>query len=170
MASQDPLTTTAPEIVRDESVCEIRFNVMPDRPVEEQLRLKEYRVWDRYVEAQFDRTYRSTMEKSPDHLIFLTALTHSQKMIYLALCREFGFAYKPQGKELLKIWPTKVEVRMPKLCDDTEDVVQELRILELKQFDAMTYKVRIESRVGGAIHIAAECPVYLLRAPMEKSA
>lgn len=170
MKTQTSIGSIAPEIVDDKSVCELRFNVMPERPVEERLYVKEYRIWDNYVEAQFDRTYSSAMEKSPDHLVFLTALAHTQKMLYLALCREFGFSYEAKGKELLKIWPTKVEVRMPKLCDENKDVVQELRVIEVKKFDALTYKVRVESRVGDAIHISAECPVYLLRTPMEKTA
>lgn len=164
MTSLTPTLKSLPDYVRDGSTCGLRFNVMPDRPVEETLHLEEYRVWDRYVEAQFDRTYMSSMEKSPDHLVFLTALAHTQKMLYLAMCREFGFDYDPNGTEQLKIWPTKVGVKMPKLCSQAKGVVQELRVLEVKKFTDTTYKVKLESRVGDALIITAEAPVYLLAA------
>ena len=45
----------------ENSANSIRFNVMPDRIVEETLYLSEYRVWPRYAEATFNRRYESQM-------------------------------------------------------------------------------------------------------------
>ena len=34
---------------------------MPDRPVEEKLFIREYRIGPNYIEAHFDRSYKSSM-------------------------------------------------------------------------------------------------------------
>src|SRR5579884_1602489 len=78
----------SPIVVVDRATQEIQFNVMPARPVSETLRPKEYRIWNRYIEAEFDREYYSSMLNSPDHLIFLTALIQVQRIVYIYLCHE----------------------------------------------------------------------------------
>ncbi len=157
-----PVYEVAPQVIRDGSTCALRFNVMPGLPVEETLHLKEYRVWERSAEAVFDRTYRSTMAASPDHLVFLTALAHMQKMTYLVLLRQFGFPYDPKGPERLKLWPTKLNVRIPKLYSKKEDVVQTFTVLDLKQLNEKTYRCTGETRVEDALHVTASGPVYVL--------
>jgi len=158
----------APELtlttVRESHLSHLEFNVMPGRPVEEDLHVREYRVGERYVEAHFDRTYRSAMKASPSHLIFLSALVHTQKMLYLGLCREFGFDYDPDGPERFKMWPTKVECRIPELIAEERGLVQRLWVRELRRFDATTYRATVETRVGSlAIH--AVVPTFLLEQP-----
>ena len=111
-------TTQSTTVIPEQHISELSFNVMPGRPVQERLLIREYRVEDRYAEAHFDREYASSMQNSPSHLIFLSALVHTQKLLYLALCREFGFHYDPDGPERFKIWPTKVEVRIPDVGAD----------------------------------------------------
>src|SRR4051812_49354203 len=82
-------------VIQDNSEVELTFNVMPNRPVTEKLKIREYRLWDRYAEATLDREYFSSMEKSPNHLVFLTACAHFQKICYVYLTHEFGFEYGP---------------------------------------------------------------------------
>jgi hypothetical protein len=148
-------------VYREESTVGLTFNVMPDRPVTETLYIHEYRVWPRYVEAEFDRTYQSRMRASPSHLIFLTALAHLQKMIYVALCHEFNLPYDPKGPERLKLWPTKIDVKIPVLIKQEEDLVHRVYIRQLKKRDDKTYKVVVESRVG-SMQLNGEAPVFLM--------
>lgn len=100
----------------------VEFNVMPDRPVSEELFVKQYKIFPRFIEAIFDRKYCSSMEKSPSHLIFLTSLVHCQKMIYAYFCHELNLPYDPSGKEVMKIWPTQVQVNMPSMITNEQDI------------------------------------------------
>ena len=88
----------------------ISFNVLPDKSVKEDIIVKKYILKERSIEAIFDRKYYSEMAQSPDHLIFLSALVHLQKMIYIYLCYEFGLSMKLEENEKLKIWPTNIKM------------------------------------------------------------
>lgn len=155
---------TTLEVFPEHHTSHLEFNVMPGRPVIEDLHVHEYRRGDRYAEAHFDREYRSSMKASPSHLIFLSALVHTQKLLYLALCKEFGFEYDPTGPEKLKMWPTKIECRVPELIDAEKDLVQQLWVREVKKFNARTYRVKIETRIDSLV-ITAVVPTYLLEDP-----
>lgn len=154
--------TEAPiEVLEEQHDCHCSFNVMPGRPVSETLHVREYRTGERYVEAHFDREYQSSMKASPSHLIFLTALVHTQKMLYLALCREFGLDYDPEGEEVLKMWPTKINVKIPTMIAEEEDLVQKLWIRKLRKVDERTYRAVIEVRIG-TLQIHSTVPTFLL--------
>lgn len=90
----------------------LEFNVMPNCPVSETLTVKEYRIWDRYTEATFDRVYTSSMRKSPDHLIFVSALVHLQKMMYVYVVNWLGLTYDPFAPEQVKFWPTQISFNL----------------------------------------------------------
>lgn len=152
------------EVLPERHDSHLEFNVMPGRPVIEDLRVHQYRRGHRYAEAHFHREYRSAMKASPSHLIFLSALVHTQKLLYVALCREFGFEYDPGGAEKLKMWPTKVECRIPELIDQERDLVQQLWVREVKKFNDRTYRVRIETRIDSLV-ITAVVPTFLLEDP-----
>ena len=66
----------------------------------------------------------SEMSQSPDHLIFLSTLVHLQKMIYIYLCYEFGLSMKLEENEKLKIWPTNINISMPKMVTKKKDISQ----------------------------------------------
>ena len=161
MIESHPADLDALEVIPERHDCRCTFNVMPDRPVEEVLKVREYRVGERYVEAHFDREYRSTMRASPSHLIFLTALAHTQKMLYLALCREFGLAYDPRGTEQFKMWPTKIDVRIPKLIGAERDLVQQLCVRSVKSMPNGAKRAVVDVRVD-SLQIRATVPVFLL--------
>lgn len=147
-------------VYRDDTTVSLQFNVMPNRPVAETLFVREYRIWHRYIEATFDRNYSSAMARSPSHLVFTTALTHTQKMLYAYACHEFGVPYDPHGPELFKFWPTKVDVRIPKMIREETDLVHRLHITELKEFNEAKFKFVIESRVNDLLTINAQVPFF----------
>ncbi|TVQ77475.1 MAG: hypothetical protein EA369_09170 [Bradymonadales bacterium] len=135
---------------------------MKDAPVREELRIHEYRIWDQYAEATFDREYQSSMEKSPDHLIFLTGLVHTQKLLYLVLSKKFGFEYKSGEKEKLKIWPTQVDVSMPSMIRKNRGVLQRLWVTAIKQLSPTRYEVHLISDFEGVVKIHSTAAVFLI--------
>ena len=55
---------------------------MHDKDVEETLTFKKYIIKGNKIETYFDRRYKTSMRKSPNHYIFLSSLVNLQKMIY----------------------------------------------------------------------------------------
>ena len=155
-------------VIPEQHVSHLEFNVMPGKPVSEDLLVSEYRVGDRYAEAHFDREYHSSMKASPSHLIFLSALSHTQKLLYVALCREFGFEYDPSGPERFKMWPTKMAIKIPELIAEEKGLVQKLWIKRIRKHDDRTYRVQIETRIGSLL-IEASVPTFLLEEPNRES-
>jgi hypothetical protein len=158
VASLKPLTKR----IEENTTIFSQFNVMPGRPVEETLFVKEYRINDRYIEATFDRQYKSSMLESPDHLIFLTALAQAQKLLYVLLCHEFGLDYDPYQDERLKIWPTKLHINLPKMVTKTTDLVQTMTIKKLEKASSGKYYVHLSSAIEHLIEFEVETVVYLL--------
>ena len=74
---------------------------------------------------------------------------------------EFGYDYDPDGPELLKMWPTKIDVRIPELIAQEEGLVQQLWIDDLKRFNDKTYRANIRTRIG-SLQITATVPTFLL--------
>lgn len=151
-----------PIVIRDTSPQELQFNIMPDRPVTETLRPKEYRVWQRCAEAEFNREYFSSMIQSPDHMVFLTALIQVQRITYLCMCFEFQLPYEPHNPERLKIWPTSVNVEMPKMVTTRESLVHSLKITKIRSLADKRFFAESESNVNGIIKIQASAFIYLL--------
>lgn len=149
---------TIPERVDNE----MTFNVMPDRPVTEILHIHSYRVGDRYAEAHFDRSYHSSMLKSPSHLIFLSAVAHLQKIIYVFACHHLDLGYDPSGPEKLKIWPKAVNVEMPKMIRNETDLVHRVYFDEFEHLGEKRYYIKTRSNVNGLLHINGETPLYVL--------
>jgi hypothetical protein len=141
------------------NVC--RFNVMPGKFVEETLFIKQYRIYDNFIEADFERQYHSDMVKSPDHFVFLTALSHTQKMVYVYLCYKFGITYDPFTPEKIKIWATKVEVDLPKLITNT-NVTQKLEVISLTKVKEKQYITEVLNSVTERMRIRAICNIYLI--------
>lgn len=149
-------------VVTEATTCWCGFNVMPERPVNETLHLKEYRVWPWYVEATFDREYSSAMLKSPQHFVILTALAHTQKLAYVWLVHHLGLGYEVGGPEKVKVWWNRVEMRMPKLCTQESDVVQSLQVTRFRHVKDKRYLMHVELKVTDAIVIVATTPVYVI--------
>ena len=109
-----------------QSKSSINFNVLPGKDVKEDIIIKKYILKKRYIETIFDRNYSSDMTQSPDHLIFLSTLVHLQKMIYIYLCYEFGLSMKLEDNEKLKIWPTNINIKMPKMITKTKTYIKRI--------------------------------------------
>jgi hypothetical protein len=158
---QDPLSLyeaplpTALEAIAERHDCRLEFNVMPGRPVVETLHFKHYEVSADYARGTFDRTYASSMLASPSHLIFLTALVHLQKLLYMILCKRWGFAYDGSGPERLKIWPTNIEVKVPELIIEEHGLVQEAWLRELREVRAGRHRFVIETRIGSTMMVVS---------------
>lgn len=152
--------TFPPEkVIKEKTYSQLVFNVMPNKPVEEVLKIKEYRIWNRSIEARFDRSYHSSMDKSPSHLIFLSSLVHLQKMLYVYFCHEFGIDYDPFGPEKLKIWPTKVDVNMPKMITETEDLKHQVIIDNFMQTKSNAYYGSSTSFINDNMIIRGEAAI-----------
>jgi hypothetical protein len=147
-------------IIRDDSKIECGFNVLPNKPVSETFKLKEYRVWDSYAEATFDREYISSMKKSPDHLIFLTGLVHTQKLIYVYLSQHWGFQYDPNGDEQIKIWPTSLQVEMPAMIRKNKNVVQKMWVKELREEKNDVFSITVSSTFHDLVTINGVCKIF----------
>lgn len=112
-------------LVVDGSSQQLSFNVMPDKNIEERITPRCYFVGVNIARAIFDRRYETAMEKSPSHVIFLSALVQWQKLLYLIMCHRAGAEYRPQGPERFKIWPTEVRCRMPVMVREESHIKQD---------------------------------------------
>ena len=148
---------------KDDSKCSINFNVLPGRDVSEDINVTKYILKKRYIEAHFNRSYKTEMINSPDHLIFLTSLVHLQKMIYLYLCYEFDFPITFSGKESLKVWPTKINVDMRNLITQSSHLIQSIKITNLKKTGPKSYFGKCISDINnGQATITADAVIYIL--------
>ena len=147
-------------VFRDGSVIEMSFNVMPGRGVTETLHCKEYRAWSGYVEADFDRTYKSEMRNSPSHLIFLTAEAHAQKLAYIAIAESFERPYVPSEPEYFKIWWTSAHCNVPEMIRDEQDLMQVLWVTEFVQTGPKAYSLEVYSRICGSMELWGRASVF----------
>jgi hypothetical protein len=149
-------------IIEDTVENTISFNVLPNRPVQEKLKMRQYRVWDDAIEAEFDREYFSTMEKSPNHLIFLTILVHLQKMLYVYMCHYCGIKYDPFGPELLKVWPTQLDISMPKLITKHQHIRHLLKIKSVIELRPKQFMITADSSVENRVTVNGQALVIRL--------
>jgi len=140
----------------------VLFNVLPNKDVKEDIIIKKYLLQKRYIEAIFDRKYESTMRQSPDHLIFLSSLVQLQKMIYVYLCYEFGLSINLDGDEHLKIWPTNLNINMPKMITKKKNISQKIYIKSLRKTGDKTYFGKCESTIDDVVTISADALVYII--------
>ena len=140
-------------------VQEVSFNVMPDAPVHERLEIQRYETGPDFIEAHFDREYFSSMAKSPSHLIFLSVLVQWQRLIYIHMCQLFGRDPFEPGGEHFKIWPTKVEIKLPELLREEKDLVQRVEFKGIRDFGEGRYKVDSTTKAG-PIQMSAQVIVF----------
>ena len=151
-----------PIIITDKAIQKIRFNVMTDRNVEEVLYIKEYRVWDNAIETIFDREYYTEMAASPNHLIFLSALVNLQKMVYVYMHHYLGIAYSSKDEEKIKIWPTDLNLNMPKMIFDKKHLCHRMDIKSVKFVGSNKYYIIADTNVNGIIKISGKALAIIL--------
>ena len=112
------------KVVDDNSVQNLKFNVMHEKDVEEKLIFKKYIIDGNRIETYFNREYKTSMRKSPDHYIFLSSLINLQKMIYLLMCDRSDIPYNKNDEEKIKIWPTSVDIKMNGIVRKKNNIMQ----------------------------------------------
>jgi hypothetical protein len=83
-------------------------------------------------------------------------------MTYLYMCYEFQLPYEPFSPERLKIWPTAVNVEMPKMLTEKEALVHRLAIKKVRTQGDKRYFAESQSNVNDLIKIQASAFIYLL--------
>ena len=140
----------------------VRFNVMPGRPVEETLHIPEYRIADGYIEAYFDRNYKSSMLNSPSYLIFLSVVAHMQKIMYVYECHHLGLHYDTHAAGVLKIWPTTVNLEMQRMIHNEPDIVHCVFIDSFMQVAPKRCTIEAHSNVNDCSFISGTTPLFVL--------
>ena len=144
-------------------VSSLSFNILPNRNVYEQINVKKYILKRRSIEAIFDRDYHSDMLHSPDHLIFLSILIQLQKMIYIYLCYEFNYPFSLEEEEKLKIWPTNINIDMPKMITKRTNISHKIEISSLRKINSQTYFGKCNSSIENIINIKADAMVSIVK-------
>ena len=144
------------------SLQDLKFNILPNKNVEERILFKKFIISDNKIEAYFDREYKTDMLKSPNHYIFLSALINLQKMIYLLMCDKFNISYKIDNQEKLKIWPTKIDVKMNGLIRKKKNLMQDFEIQNIQEIGAQKYHISGHSSSESTLEIQGEAIVYLI--------
>lgn len=150
-------------VSKDTEEIALRFNVMPDRYVEERLNVSEYQLSKNSVVAKFSRIYMSEMKRSPDHLVMLTFQAQSQKLLYVLLCHHFDVPYDSTGMERFKIWPVKISVNLPELVTQRDNLEQNLVIDSMNQSSENPGKFEVVASSNvGPMRMTATSIVYKL--------
>ena len=153
------------KVILEKTVNHLTFNVVPNRQVSETLFIKEYRIWDGHIECSFDREYKSAMARSPDHLIFLSSLIHLQKLIYVYMCHRLDLPYDPFEPEVLKVWPTRTDCRIPKLVRERADLIQTFHVQSLTRRSDGNYLLTGLSYSQGCLEISGDATIFPMSPP-----
>ncbi len=160
---QNFLRTPPNKVIKEKSKNILLFNVMPDKDVKEELFIRRYDVWERTVRVVFDRKYTSKMFRSPSHLIFLSSQIHLQKILYVLLCQVFKHEYNPLKRETIKIWPTRVDTRIPKLIRNEKNLFQLVNVHYLERKSSGLYFLKCVSNVNDSMRIYGEAMILNLK-------
>jgi len=150
------------EIINENSEQIIQFNVMPNKRVNETLKINRYIVSNNKIQAIFDRSYKTDMLKSPNHFIFLSALVNLQKMIYILMCKHLNIEYSPLESEKLKIWPIKTDVEMNGMIRKKKNVMQDFKVESIEKLANNKYILKGISTSESTIKISGSALIYKL--------
>ena len=140
-------------VINERSQQRLLFNVLPEKDINESLFIKEYRIWDKTIEAIFDRNYKTEMISSPSHLTLLSALINLQKMVYIYMHHYLNIKYDPKGQETLKVWPTELNISLPKLLTDDTDITHRLNVKTIRKLCNNKYYLDAKTTVRKSIII-----------------
>jgi len=150
------------KVVDDNSVQNLKFNVMHEKDVEERLVFKKYIIDGNKIETYFNREYKTSMKKSPDHYIFLSSLINLQKMIYLLMCDRFNISYSKNDEEKIKIWPTSVDIKMNGIVRKKNNIMQDFELTSISQISDNKYSISGNSSAESTILLKGEALVYII--------
>ena len=150
------------KVIADSSVQNLKFNVMHEKDVEEKLVFKKYIIDGNKIETYFNREYKTSMKKSPDHYIFLSSLINLQKMIYLLMCDRFNISYSKNDEEKIKIWPTSVDIKMNGIVRKKNNIMQDFELTSISQISDNKYSISGNSSAESTILLKGEALVYII--------
>ena len=148
--------------IEDNSIQGLKFNVMHKKDVQERLIFKKYIIKENRIETYFDREYKTSMKKSPDHYIFLSSLINLQKMIYLLMCDRFNISYSKNDEEKIKIWPTSVDVRMNGIIRKKKNIMQDFELTSISQVSDGKYQISGKSSAESTLLLKGEALIYII--------
>ena len=75
---------------------------------------------------------------------------------------ELGFSLSLNKEEHMKIWPTKINIELPKLITKTENINQVIQIKSLRKTSDKSYFGTCISSIEGKNFITADAVIYLV--------
>lgn len=152
----------APWVICDHSEFHSSFNTRENRSFREKFSVLHYRIWDRYGEAVFDRDQSVAARKENQPLNFMAGCVHSEKLLYLILCKEFEFDYQPFQPPLFEIWPKHIAIDLPSRVRENAGIVQRMFLPDLKRVSNKIYEVHTITTFNHSLTIRAQAKVRIL--------
>tara|TARA_B100000029_G_C17249156_1_gene842082 strand:- start:109 stop:648 length:540 start_codon:yes stop_codon:yes gene_type:complete len=149
-------------IINDYSEQALSFNVLANKNITETLIIKKYRIWDGSIEATFSRKYETDMVASPNHLIFISALINLQKMVYIYMHHFLNIKYEPDGNETLKVWPTDLNISIPKLYTKEDDIIHRLDVKSIRNIGKNRYFINADTFIEDSLTISGKALIIRL--------
>lgn len=141
-------------------MCLFVYSAMPEAQTSEILTMKRFLVAQDSITAEFDYCC-----VSPDPLGYLrmeAALIQIQKIIYVFCCARLGLPVDTTGRELLKVWPTRVDVSKKGEIGDAESVTHRIGFSEFRKIDSSRYFITVESTVNDSLLIGGDAIIQVL--------
>ena len=93
------------------------------------------------------------MIASQDHLTFISALINLQKMVYIYMHHHLNIKYDPQGEETLKVWPTELNISLPKLLTDVTDITHRLNVKSIRKLNQNKFYIDADTFIEDSLII-----------------
>jgi hypothetical protein len=148
--------------VQDTDSVQASFNIMKGKQISEKISFDQFNIGDDFVEATFDREYMSEMDHSPSHVTMTVIPLLTQRLCYVWACQKFGIKYSPEGEEKIKLWPTWLEFKYPKLIESEKALNYRVDITSLKKVDDNKYYSQLTSTVNNELEINVKGLIILV--------
>jgi len=135
---------------------------MTGKEISEKISFDGFRIGEWYAEATFDREYMSQMDRSPSHVTMTVIPLLIQRLYYAWACRHFDVPYTPGGDEKIKLWPTWLEFKYPKLIETEQSLNYRVEITSLKKVEENKYFSKLRSTVDNELEINVKGLVFLI--------
>jgi len=157
MSDQESIVT-----VQDADFVQARFNIMKGKEISEKISFDNFVLGENFIEATFDREYMSEMDHSPSHVTMTVIPLLTQRIYYVWACHHFGIPYNPEGEEKIKLWPTWLEFKYPKLIENEQSLNYRVDITSLKKLEDNKYYSKLQSTVNNELEINVKGLVFLV--------
>ena len=148
--------------VQDEGFVQANFNIMTGKEISEKISFDKFVIGEYSAETTFDRNYISEMDHSPSHVTMTVIPLLTQRLYYVWACHHFGLPYQPDGEEKIKLWPTWLEFKYPKLIESERSLKYRVEITSLKKLEENKYYSKLRSTVNDELEINVKGLVFLV--------